>query len=439
MTLERPKKVEKEQILEKDVAVVEGVELRGMWNRMFQQRVIWDYAPSMLDRITGLPGAESLAWCYQCGKCIGVCPVDIVGDYGPRKIYRKAQVGVDLFSDPDLWLCTTCMNCLRVCPKQVDMVQIMPAMREHAINSGRPVPPELQKTFEAIARYGNPMGESPRKRAQWTVTAGVPVTILPQARRPVDVLLYVGSYPSYHPRGQDAARAMARVLTALGVDFGILGPEEKEDGDSVRLAGERGLYEMLAEYNIKTFAKYQFNRIVVFGPHEYNAFVAQYPRFARQRGLKWDYPVLHYTQFLAGMLDRLKPLLRKPLDYVVTFHDPCYLGRHHKEYDAPRRLLQAIPGLRVVEMFRCRENGYCCGGGGGGMWLDSFTTGYMRRRLSDQRVLEAIEVGAQVLAVCCPYEVSRFEDAVKSTGNEGRLIVRDIIELLDESMAGGSP
>ncbi len=431
------KKVEKERVLEKEVAVVEGVELRGMWNRMFEQRVIWDYETGILDQITSLPGGESLGYCYQCGKCVGVCPVDIVGNYGPRKIYRKAQLGTDLFSDPDLWLCTTCMNCLRVCPKEVNMVEIMPAMRAFAINSGRPVPPELQKAFENIARYGNPMGESPRRRADWVKTAGVPVTVLPQSRRPVDVLLYVGSYPSYHPRGQDAARAMVRVLDRLGVDFGILGPEEKEDGDSVRMAGERGLFEMLAEDNIRTFARYQFERIVVFGPHEYNAFVRAYPRFAAENGFDWSYQVLHYTQFLASMLDRLQPLLVRPLEYTVTFHDPCYLGRHHNEYEAPRRLLRAIPGLKMVEMFRCRENGYCCGGGGGGMWLDSFTSGYTRRRLSEQRVLEAIEVGAEVLAVCCPYEVSRFEDAVKSTGNDGRLVVRDIIELIAESMFGG--
>jgi len=121
----------------------------------------------------------------------------------------------------------------------------------------------------------------------------------------------------------------------------------------------------------------------------------------------------------------------------VTFHDPCYLGRHHGEYDAPRRLLQAIPGLRLVEMPRCRENGYCCGGGGGGMWLDGFSRDYLRERLSDRRVREAVETGAEILAVCCPYEVSRFEDSVKATGNDGKLVVRDIIELLDEAL--GSP
>jgi Fe-S oxidoreductase len=272
------------------------------------------------------------------------------------------------------------------------------------------------------------MGENPRKRADWAKTAGVPVPVMAQVKRAVDVLWYVGSYPSYHPRGMDAARALARILHALGVDFAILGAEEKEDGDSIRLAGEKGLFEKLAEANIKTFARYRFGRLVVFGPHEYNAFRNEYPR------LGGDYPVLHYTQFLVERLDQLKPLMVHRVDCQVTYHDPCYLSRHNGEYEAPRTLLRAIPGVTLVEMPRTRENGYCCGGGGGGMWLDGFTRDHTRMRLSDRRVLEAAETGASTLAICCPYEVSRFEDAVKAAGREGALDVRDIAELIDQAM-----
>ncbi len=416
------------EIHEKERAVVEGVELTGHWNRMFGDRTITDYDTSTLDQITDLPGGESLGWCYQCGKCVGVCPVDIVGDYGPRKIHRKVQIGLSLLEDPDLWLCTTCMNCLRVCPKQVDMIQIMPAAREAAINEGKAIPPELQKVFEVTDRYGNPLGGNPRARADWVKGAGVPVPIIAQLKRPVDVLWYVGSYPSYHPRGIDAARALARIFHALEVDFAILGVEEKEDGDSIRLAGERGLFEKLAEANIKTFAKYRFKRLVVFGPHEYNAFRNEYPKLGGQ------YEVLHYTQFLVEHLDRLRALMITFVNRTATYHDPCYLSRHNGEYEAPRALLRAIPGLTLVEMPRTRENGYCCGGGGGGMWLDSFSRDYTRMRLSDRRVSEAVETGASTLSICCPYEVSRFEDAVKATGHEGRLDVRDIAELIDAAM-----
>ncbi len=399
-------------------------ELTGPWNRMFEQRVIWDYTPDGFAKIAALPGGESLEWCYGCGKCVPVCPVDMVGDYGPRKLHRKVQMGVDLFDDPDLWLCTTCMNCLRVCPKEVDLIQVMPAVREVAVGDGN-VPSELQDVFEKTFRYGNALGENPRRRHAWTRGAGVPVKVLPDDPTPVDVLFYVEDYWSYHPRGQQAAQAFSRIMTALEVDFAILGAEEKTIGDSQRLAGEKGLFEALMEDVVATLAKYDFARIVTPDPHGFNALVKEYPK----RGHRYD--ALHYTQLLAPMVDRIE--WKSELAAKVTFHDPCYLGRHNGEYDAPRALLHAIPGLEVVEMARCRENGYCCGGGGGGMWLDGFTRDHTVERLSERRVREAVESGADVLAVCCPYEVSRFEDAAKSTGND-HLRVLDIVELMDEAM-----
>ena len=404
------------------------VELPAMWNRMFEPRVLTDTGPDGFEKISALPGGESLEWCYGCGKCIPVCPVDMVGEYGPRKIHRKVQTGIDLLTDDDLWLCTTCGNCLRVCPKEVDMIQIMPAVREAAMTEGTSVPAELQDVFEKTFRYGNALGENARRRAQWTRAAGVPVRILPSEPAPVDVLFYVEDYWSYHPRGQDAARAFARVATALGVDWAILGHEEKTVGDSQRLAGEAGLFDSLVEDVTATLAKYEFTRIVTPDPHAFNALVKEYPK----RGHEFD--VLHYTQLLAPLVSQIS--WAKELDLKVTFHDPCYLGRHNGEYDAPRTLIEAIPGVELVEMGRCRENGYCCGGGGGGMWLDGFTKNHAAERLSERRVREAAQTGADVLVVCCPYEVSRFEDAAKSTGND-QLQVKDIIELIDEAMGLG--
>jgi Fe-S oxidoreductase len=421
--------VDTDRIREKEHWVQDGMDISGHWNRMFEQRVIWDYDTDKMDNVTDLAGGESLGWCYQCAKCIPVCPVDIVGSYGPRKIFRQVQLGMDLQTSDELWKCTTCMNCLRVCPKEVDMIKIMPAVREQAVLAGN-VPAELQKMFEDCSSYGNPLGESQRKRADWAKQAGVPVPIMAELGRPVEMLWFVSDYPSYQKRGIDTSRALARILNVLNVDFGILGTEEKCDGDSQRLAGEPGLFEELAAHNIKMFKKYKASRIMVTDPHALNAFRKEYPK------LGGNFEVEHYTQLLASRLDELAPLLQKEIRAKVTFHDPCYLGRHNGEYEAPRKLLRALPGVQFEEMLRCRENGYCCGGGGGGMWLDSFMSDHVSERLSEKRVREAVECGAEILAICCPYEVSRFEDAVKSTGNEGKLVVRDIAELLDESMRG---
>ncbi len=420
-------------VVEFDVATVAStisgreVELTSMWNRMFEPRVITDTGPDGFAELNALTGAESLERCYGCGKCVPVCPVDVVGEYGPRKLHRKVQIGENLLASDELWMCTTCANCLRVCPKEVNMVEIMPAAREEAISRGD-VPNELTQVFEATFRQGNAMGANPRRRAAWTKKAGVPVRELPKDPAPVDVLFYVEDYWSYHPRGQEAAQAFARIMHALGVDFAILGAEEKTLGDSQRLAGERGLFESLMEDVTATLAKYEFNRIVTPDPHGFNALVKEYPKHGH------TYDVAHYTQFLAPLVDRLE--LTTPIEARVTFHDPCYLGRHNGEYDAPRTLLRAIPGIDLVEMGRCRENAYCCGGGGGGMWLDGFMSDKVSERLSERRVREAAESGADILAVCCPYEVSRFSDAAKSTGNE-HLQVLDIAELLDTAM--GSP
>jgi Fe-S oxidoreductase len=423
-----PVAVEKQQARVASTISGREVDLPAMWNRMFEPRVLTDYGPDGFAAIAKLPGGESLEWCYGCGKCTPVCPVDMVGDYGPRKIHRKVQTGTDLFAAPDLWLCTACGNCLRVCPKRVDMIAIMPAVREAAL-SGAAVPAELQEVFEKTFRYGNALGQNQRRRARWAETAGVPVRVLATDPAPVDVLFYVEDYWSFHPRGQDAARAFARVATALGIDWAILGPEEKTLGDSQRLAGEKGLFDALVEDVTATLAKYEFQRIVTPDPHAFNALVKEYP----QRGHTFD--AQHYTQLLAPLVGQIG--WARELNLRVTFHDPCYLGRQNGEYDAPRALIEAIPGVQLVEMGRCRENAYCCGGGGGGMWLDGFTSDHTTERLAERRVREAAGTGADVLVVCCPYEVSRFTDAAKSTG-QGHLRVCDIIELIDEATRDGT-
>ncbi len=416
--------IDKKQIIEKESVVIDGIELSADWNRMFEQRVIFDYNISTLDKVRDIEGAESMGWCYQCSQCVPVCPVDAVGEYGPMRIFKDLLMGKDLFSSDDLWKCTTCMNCLRVCPKEVDMIKIMPAIREEAVMEGE-VPDELQEAFENTFEYGNPLGESQRKRADWISETSSNVPLM-KDKKEADLLWFVECYPAYHGRGIEASAALAKILNTLGTDFGVLGTEEKCSCDSQRLAGEVGLFEEFAEQNIKTFSKYKFNQMLVTDPHALNALRKKYPEYGG------DYDVIHYTTYLAPLMEKLE--LKNKLNYKVTFHDPCYLGRHNGEYEAPRNILKSIPGVDLIEMGRCKEQSYCCGGGGGGMWLDGFMADHVNERLSENRVREAVETGADVLVVCCPYEVSRFEDAVKSTGNDGKLVVKDIAELIVEAM-----
>ena len=188
-----------EKWIQKDNVVIEGIDVSGEWNKMYEPREIMDYDLTYMDKVTELDGGESMGWCYECAQCIGVCPVDNVGSYGPRKIYRKLHTGLNLFEHPDLWLCTTCSNCLRVCPKEVDMMKIMPAVREQAVLDGN-VPAELQDMLKNVAEYGNPMGESARKRVKWMRKFEEPVRDLSKENdpQPVDVLWYVSAVSYTH-------------------------------------------------------------------------------------------------------------------------------------------------------------------------------------------------------------------------------------------------
>ncbi len=380
--------------------------------------------------LTKMPDGERIQACLQCGSCSGVCPFGYLMDFPPSRMISALRAGVfEKILKSDLaWMCVSCFACTQVCPARFPLtLGLMTRAKEELLLAGN-VPLELQDALENTQRYGNPLGESPRRRAAWAKGIEPPVTIMSQANRPVDVLWFVGDYASYHPRVQLASVALAKVFHALGVDFGILGHEENSDGDSQRLAGERGLFEMLAEKNAKTFQKYRFKRIVTADPHTYNALLNEYPR------LGYAYPVQHYTQFLVEQIDRLRPRLTHHVNGRVTYHDPCYLGRANGVFDPPRALLQAIPGLELVEMSHHAVNSLCCGGGGGGMWLEGFQWEQAHVRLAEWRVREAVAAGAETLAVACTYEIPRFEDAAKMVQKASRLAIRDIAELLAEAM-----
>ena len=386
-----------------------------------------------LENLYETPEGKQVLSCIQCGTCAGTCPYGEEMEYPPRRIIHMLRAGEleEVFKSESLLKCVSCYSCKAKCPRQIDLTGVLlPLIKEQVITQLPQLPVELQKALTNTLRYGNPMGESPRKRTEWIKKAGMQIRILPEKPIPVDILWFVECYPAFYPRGQITCHAIAKIFDALEIDYAILGNEEKCAGDCGRLAWESGLSETLIDYTMKTLGKYQFQQIVTSDPHAYDAFKYRYPMYG------FDYQINHTIPFIAGHISKLKPMLTKKLNYTITYHDSCCLGRHNSFYEEPRELLQAIPGVKLKEMVHNRINSICCGGGGGGMWLDTYYKTKGMERLSERRIREAIATGADVLAVGCPYETSRFEDAVKVMGYDKKMIVRDVTELLTESMGG---
>lgn len=409
-----------------------------------------------LHYVENLREDERVRTCLQCGTCSGICPLGPWMALTPRRMVAalRNRTYDELLCSDYAWMCVSCCACTHACPQEIPLTtDILSKVKEALILAGE-VPQELQIALRNSQHYGNSMGESPRKRAHWAKGFSPNVTIMNQARRRVDVLWFVGDYASYHPRARLATRALARVLQALEIDFGILGPEEVSDGDSLRLAGETALFETLAQRNGRALSNYRFDEIMTTDPHAFNALKHIYP------GLGISFPVRHYTQLLAEHLPRLRPMLKREVKATIVYHDPCYLGRANGVYEEPRQLLAAIPGVQLAEMSHTRANSLCCGGGGGGMWLDGFRWEKAGIRLSEWRVHEAIRArpeaefttipghllraparrkrvdlpAQRILAIACPYEAPRFEDAAKVIPEANGLLVRDIAELLAESI-----
>jgi Fe-S oxidoreductase len=287
------------------------------------------------------------------------------------------------------------------------------AAREDVVENGL-VTPKVARFFQNIEAYGNPYRELRRNRSRWAEGMGI------EPYNGQEFLFYVGCVGSFDEKGQRAARAVGGLLLEAGVSFGILGPAEECDGNEIRILGEGRIFEMLKDRNTALFQNAGAKKIITLSPHSYNVFRNEYPD---------SFEVFHYTQVLRDLIKegRLKPASK--LNTKVTYHDPCFLGRHAEEYEAPREILKAIPGVELVEMERNRQNSFCCGGGSGNFYTDSFGGG--ENSPSRIRVREADKTGAGILAVACPTCAVMLGEAIKDEGIEERLIVKDISELLE--------
>jgi len=364
-------------------------------------------------------GCATSGLCFQCGKCDVYCPWNRVRDFSIRRIVREADFGLPEIEGEDIWRCTTCGSCPSHCPRGVDQIEVGVALRRVAAEYG--IYPgsvsSVRGAGASLTAEGNPLSEQRATRADWA--EGLPVKPFVEG---MDLLYFVGCYFSYDPRMKKVAVATAGILDKAGIDFGILGTKESCCGESIRKA--EGEFKALARENIKTFVDHGVKRILVSSPHCYHTLKNEYPEFMV------NFEVVHISQLLAELMRSGKLGLTGRYRKKVTYHDPCYLGRHNGVYDEPREVLRNVPGVELVEMGASRQDSLCCGGGGGRIWMET----PKEERFSDLRVREADETGAEVLATSCPYCITNFEESRLGMEGEDALEVRDITEIVHEAL-----
>jgi Fe-S oxidoreductase/nitrate reductase gamma subunit len=386
--------------------------------------------------------------CTICGRCTSVCPANHTGKpLDPREIVLKvgevmARSGSPLVSPPvgvdgeitvssdsvferitaaELWACTTCRACEQVCPVDIEILDKILDMRRYLALMEADFPSQLGNAFISMENSSNPYGMSQQDRAAWTREVDFPVKVLGEPGVGAEYLYWVGCAGSFDDRNRKVTIATARLLHQAGVDFAILGRRELCTGDPARRAGNEYLFQQLALQNIATLNEAGVTKIVTQCPHCFNTLANEYPQFGGR------YQVVHHSQLLLGLLKegRLKPVGKT--DGRVTFHDPCYLGRHNDEFAAPRRVLRAAGGA-PVEMGRTKERSFCCGAGGAQMWMEEHTG----KKINLERTEEALATGASTIATGCPFCYVMLDDGVKDLGRGEEVAVKDLAMILAE-------
>jgi Fe-S oxidoreductase len=364
-------------------------------------------------------GGDAIKFCYQCGKCDTVCPWNKVTDFSMRKLVREATFGLPEVELEEVWRCTTCGKCPQKCPRDVKQIDDVVALRRMATGYGvsNALLKPVRSASASLAAEGNPFVQERSKRAEWTTGQNVK-----QFTEDMEILYFPCCYVSYDARLKEVAYATAKILNKAGVSFGILGTQENCCGESIRKTGSEDLFKRLAKDNIKTFIENGVKRILVSSPHCYHTFKNEFTEFGAH------FEVVHITEYVQELIDAGRLQIKGEYQKKVTYHDPCYLGRHNNIFDQPREILQSIPGLELNELPEAREESLCCGMGGGRVWIDT----KMAERFANLRTEQAIGVEAEVLVTACPYCIIALEDSRLGLGYEEKIQVKDITEILQE-------
>jgi len=402
----------------------------------------------------GAADFEHLSWkqildgytCTECGRCTDACPAANAGkSLSPRKIIvdirRRTQdkapylaKGIteeaifektlvhDYISDKELWQCTTCGACMQECPVMIEHLDSIIDMRRDLVLSESQFPAELNNVFRSIEVNYSPWAFNPADRAEWAEGLGIK-TMAEDSN--CEILFWVGCAGSYDIRYKKVSRAFAQIMQAAGIDFRILGTEEKCNGDTARRLGNEYLAQMMIQQNVETLNSYGVKKIVTACPHCFQSLGREYRQFGG------NYEVIHHTQFINNLVNsgRLK-LEEGNRGERITYHDSCYLGRYNNIYEEPRNLLSRIKGNEVIEMNRNRSRGFCCGAGGGRMFLEDEEGG----RINIERTKEALSTGASAIASACPFCMTMLTDGVKHFDKTDEVSVRDIAEIILEKI-----